>query len=134
MARVRSSRMPRRARLPHFQIRDGRPMNQRVLIVGSIALDDIATQFPYIKRSTIHDTLKSLKDKGVLQIGDYNKKGYDRTCWYAFADDNVRKTAQSSKPVYFQVKDAVKYGIVAAVLLGMRICVEGKPAHLILDT
>ncbi len=81
-------------------------------------LDDLAVVFPYLKRSTIHDTLKSLKDKGLLRIGDYNKKGYDRTCWYAFADDNVRKQAQSSKPVYFQVEDAVNYGIVAAVLLG----------------
>ena len=34
-------------------------------------LDDLAQVFPYLKRSTIHDTLKSLKDKGVLQIGDY---------------------------------------------------------------
>jgi DNA-binding transcriptional regulator YhcF (GntR family) len=81
-------------------------------------LDDLAVVFPYLKRSTIHDTLKSLKDKGLLRIGDFNRKGYDRTCWYAFADDNVRKLAQSSKPVYFQVEDAVKYGIVAAVLLG----------------
>ena len=54
----------------------------------------------------------------MLQIGDFNKKGYDRTCWYAFADDNIRKQAQSSKPAYFQVEDAVEYGIVAAVLLG----------------
>jgi len=81
-------------------------------------LDDLAAVFPYIKRSTIHDTLKSLKDKGVLRIGDFNKKGYDRTCWYAFEDDNVRKQAQSSEPAYFKVEDAVKYGIVAAVLLG----------------
>ena len=54
----------------------------------------------------------------MLRIGDFNKKGYDRTCWYAFTDDNVRKPAQSSKPAYFQAEDAVKYGIVAAVLLG----------------
>jgi len=81
-------------------------------------LDDLAAVFPYIKRSTIHDTLKSLKDKGLLEIGDYKKKGYDRTCCYAFEDDNVRKQAQASKPLYFQVEDAVKYGIVAAVLLG----------------
>jgi predicted transcriptional regulator len=81
-------------------------------------LDDLAVMFPYIKRSTVHDTLKSLKDKGLLRIGDFNKTGYDRTCWYAFADDNVRKVAQSSKPVYFRVEDAVQYGIVAAVLLG----------------
>ena len=28
-------------------------------------LDDLAVVFPYLKRSTIHDTLKSLKDKGL---------------------------------------------------------------------
>ena len=82
-------------------------------------LDDLAAVFPYLKRSTIHDTLQKLgKANGPLMIGAYNKKGYDRTCWYAFRDDNLRKTAQSSKPVYFRVDDAVKYGIVAAVLLG----------------
>ena len=43
-------------------------------------LDDLAVVFPYLKRGTIHDTLKALKDKGLLQIGDFNKKGYDRTC------------------------------------------------------
>jgi DNA-binding transcriptional regulator YhcF (GntR family) len=81
-------------------------------------LDDLAAVFPYLKRSTIHDALALLKGKRVLRIGDFNKKGYDRTCWYAFEDDNVRKQAQSLKPAYFQVEDAVKYGIVAAVLLG----------------
>jgi len=80
-------------------------------------LDNLAAVFPYIKRSTIHDTLNALKDKGLLRIGDFNKKGYDRTCWYAFDDDDVRKQAQSSRPLYFKVEDAVKYGIVAAVLL-----------------
>jgi hypothetical protein len=82
-------------------------------------LDGLAEVFPYLKRSTIHAILQKLdKENGPLLIGDYNKKGYDRTNWFAFRDDNYRKQAQSSKPVYFQVEDAVKYGIVAAVLLG----------------
>lgn len=82
-------------------------------------LDDLAVVFPYLKRSTIHATLQKLgQEDGPLIIGDYNKKGYDRTNWFAFRDDNFRKQAQSSKPVYFQVEDAVNYGIVAAVLLG----------------
>jgi hypothetical protein len=79
----------------------------------------LAAVFPYLKRSTIHEILQKLsKENGPLLIGDYNKKGSDRTNWFAFTDDNVRKQAQSAKPVYFQVDDAVKYGIVAAVLLG----------------
>ena len=82
-------------------------------------LDDLALVFPYLKRSTIHAILQKLgRENGPLVIGDYNKKGYDRTNWFAFRDDNIRKQAQSSKPAYFQVEDAVKYGIVAAVLLG----------------
>src|ERR1039457_6715501 len=82
-------------------------------------LDDLAVVFPYLKRSTIHAILRKLgKENGPLIIGDYNKKGYDRTCWYAFADDNTRKQPQSFKPVYFRVEDSVQYGIVAAVLLG----------------
>jgi hypothetical protein len=81
-------------------------------------LDELAAVFPYLKRSTIHATLQKLgKENGPLLIGEYNKKGYDRTNWFAFRDDNFRKQAQSSKPAYFQVEDAVKYGIVAAVLL-----------------
>ena len=82
-------------------------------------LDDLAVVFPYLKRSTIHAILQKLsKENGPLMIGDFNKKGYDRTSWFAFRDDNCGKQAQSSKPVYFRVEDAVKYGIVAAVLLG----------------
>ena len=47
--------------------------------------------------------LARAKTVTALRIGDFNRKGYDRTCWYAFADNNVRKQAQSSKPVYFKV-------------------------------
>jgi hypothetical protein len=74
----------------------------------------VHTLIPYLKRSTIYDTLQKLgKAGGPLEIGAYNKKGYDRTSWFAFRDDNVRKQAQSSEPVYFRVDDAVKYGNVA---------------------
>ena len=48
-------------------------------------LDDLAEVFPYLKRSTIHVILQKLgKENGPLLIGDYNKKGYDRTNWFAF--------------------------------------------------
>ena len=48
-------------------------------------LDDLAEVFPYLKRSTIHDILQKLsQENGPLLIGDYNKKGYDRTNWFAF--------------------------------------------------
>jgi len=81
-------------------------------------LDDFVKVFPYLKRSTISDTLKRLaKANGPLVIGEYNRMESDRTCWYAFREDAIRKQAQSSKPVYFRTDDAETYGIVGAVLL-----------------
>ena len=62
-------------------------------------LDELAAVFPYLKRNTIHATLQKLaQGNGPLLIGEYNKKGYDRTNWFAFRDDAFRKQAQSSKP------------------------------------
>lgn len=40
--------------------------------------------FPYLSESQINNTLKELKDKGIIQTGNYNKSSYDRTMWYAF--------------------------------------------------
>lgn len=40
--------------------------------------------FPYLSERQINNTLKELKDKGIIQTGNYNKSAYDRTMWYAF--------------------------------------------------
>lgn len=40
--------------------------------------------FPYLSERKINNALKSLKDKGIIQTGNYNKSSYDRTMWYAF--------------------------------------------------
>ena len=80
-------------------------------------LDGLAGHFPYIHRATIHNILAELtKPGGPLLKGNHNKHSYDRTGWYAFADYLVR-TSVSLTPLYFSVKDAMKYGVVEAVLL-----------------
>src|SRR4051812_2950631 len=71
-----------------------------------ITLDELANVFPYIKRSTIHDTVNRLAGEGgPLMIREFNKKRFDRTCWYSFRDQNARKQAQSN-PVYYRADEA----------------------------
>lgn len=40
--------------------------------------------FPYVTQRQIQNALKKLKEKEVIQTGNYNKSAYDRTLWYAF--------------------------------------------------
>lgn len=45
--------------------------------------------FPYLSERQINNTLKSLKERGIIQTGNYNKSTYDRTMWYAFTKMGV---------------------------------------------
>ena len=38
--------------------------------------------FPYMSKSTVRRALKTLIDDGVLNVGNFNTKGFDRTRWY----------------------------------------------------
>ena len=41
-----------------------------------------AEQFPFWSESTIKRAINSLRKKGLLITGNYNKKGFDKTLWY----------------------------------------------------
>lgn len=43
--------------------------------------------FPFWSIQNIKTILNNLKEKGVIIVGNYNKSKYDRTNWYAFADE-----------------------------------------------
>jgi len=43
--------------------------------------------FPYLTKNQVEYAIKGLVDKGVLIEGNYNKAAYDRTKWYALADE-----------------------------------------------
>ena len=45
-----------------------------------------ANYFPYWKPRLIKDIIKKCKDEGLLLKNNFNKKGYDRTSWYALSD------------------------------------------------
>ena len=42
--------------------------------------------FCYMSEAKIRRTLKSLEDKGLIVIDNFNKSAYDRTCWYAITE------------------------------------------------
>lgn len=45
--------------------------------------------FPFWSEQKIWRIADSLVKKGVLVKGNYNKSGYDRTLWFAFADESI---------------------------------------------
>lgn len=63
-------------------------------------IDEIAVHFPYMSKSEIFDIIQKLcLGKGrrskknqefppVLMKGNFNKKNYDKTIWYAFVDED----------------------------------------------
>lgn len=42
--------------------------------------------FPYATERQLRYALQHLQDEGIVQTGNYNKVGYDRTLWYSFTD------------------------------------------------
>lgn len=44
--------------------------------------------FPFWSEQNIKTILNHLKDKGVIITANHNQSTYDRTLWYAFADEN----------------------------------------------
>lgn len=45
--------------------------------------------FPYLTEKQIRGALKKLEDGGMILVGNYNKSAYDRTRWYALADNGI---------------------------------------------
>lgn len=51
--------------------------------------------FPFWSRRQIQRIIKNLKEKGAIVEGNFNKKQYDQTKWYALSND---QTVQSNEP------------------------------------
>ena len=43
----------------------------------------LAQLFPYASQKSISRALHHLQDEGLIAFGNYNKRAYDRTMWYA---------------------------------------------------
>ena len=81
-----------------------------------ISIRKLGMRYPYLRVSTIADTLTMLRKEGVLKAENHNKYKYDRKLWYTFANPQVQKDA-ALDTIRFNVADAVNYGILEAVLL-----------------
>jgi len=57
-----------------------------------------AELFPFWTEAQIKRILNSLKDQGVIVLGNYNKIPYDRTNWYALADESLLEMDGIAKP------------------------------------
>ena len=51
------------------------------------ACSEISSNFGFMSEQTVRNTINSLIKQGVLISGNYNKVRFDRTLWYAFADE-----------------------------------------------
>lgn len=60
----------------------------------------MAELFPYFNAKKIAYVINKLVDDGVLIKGNYNQSAYDRTCWYAFVDENkwLNRHAENENP------------------------------------
>ena len=68
--------------------------------------------FPFWSTGQINRTIKSLIEQNVLIVGNYNKAKYDRTKWYAFADEqtfvgNDKCISQKQKMDLSKTKNAI---------------------------
>ncbi|WP_342488561.1 DnaD domain protein [Cytobacillus sp. FSL W7-1323] len=58
-------------------------------------LNELLEQFPFWSVSTLRRTITSLKNKGVLITGNYNKAGFDKTVWYSIDYQELDKTVNT---------------------------------------
>lgn len=61
------------------------------------SLEAFTELFPFWSVKQIRRILKSLEDGKLIQKGNYNKRGMDRTTWYAITDEKVR--------AYYEIPD-----------------------------
>src|ERR1017187_3155579 len=47
---------------------------------------ELAELFPFFNEQKCKRLVASLKDQGILLVGNYNKAAYDRTNWYSIND------------------------------------------------
>jgi hypothetical protein len=57
--------------------------------------------FPWWSNATIHRILDSLKQQGLIKIGNYNKLGIDRTHWFALDVEGINRLKS------IQIDDAI---------------------------
>ena len=71
-------------------------------------------KLPYLSPSTISATVKALEGKGLLEIGNYNKRKNDKTHWYHVTRPISGEV--ETDLISFDAEVAEKVGVTAAVI------------------
>lgn len=61
-------------------------------------LSDFPKHFPYWSVDQVRRIIKSLVKQGVIIVGNFNKEWSNRTCWYAFVDQDKFIFTDTPKP------------------------------------
>ena len=78
----------------HYWIQiSGKEIDERRWIYNS--LEEWGKQFPFWKKDSLHRLIKKLVDMKIIIVGNYNKKGYDRTRWYSIDYEVLNNLASS---------------------------------------
>lgn len=51
------------------------------------SMDAFTELFPFLTKKQIRGVITRLSNAGAIHIGNFNKKGFDRTQWYSLSDD-----------------------------------------------
>lgn len=77
---------------------------------------ELAERYSYIPKSTMADILKRLKAKKLIEVGNYNKRDFDRTGWYSVPQE-VMDAAEKGPLIRVDQDVARRLGIPAGVLM-----------------
>ncbi len=55
------------------------------------SVTDIEKIFPFWSRATINRVIKSLENRGLINVSNFNRKKYDKTRWFAINIEEAEK-------------------------------------------
>lgn len=74
-----------------------------------------AEMFPFWSEAQIKRIIKKLSSVGAIHIGNFNKKGFDRTQWYAVSDEVERIYKGQNRPFHCTESSIPLDGIVPPI-------------------
>jgi len=83
------------------------------------SLSELASKLPYIPRSTLSDILEKLAKDNQIEVGTFNKLGFDKTTWYT-VPQAVRDAAEEDV-IYFDAAVATQLKRICEAVLYQNI-------------
>lgn len=74
-----------------------------------------AEMFPFWSEAQIKRIIKKLSSAGAIHVGNFNKKGFDRTQWYAVSDEVERIYKGQNRPFHCAESSIPLDGIVPPI-------------------